>query len=850
MPVQLSLPIDEVLPEIRSQLQQHNNLVLQAPPGAGKTTRVPLALLDAGWLQNRSIIMLEPRRLAVRAAATRMADLLAEAVGQRVGYQIRFERKSSPQTRIEVVTEGILTRRLQTDPALENVGLVIFDEYHERSLQADLGLALCLDSQAALREDLRILVMSATLDEAAVAGLLGNAPVITSAGRSYPVEMHYLQRDPEPQTPIPLTVVRAIQTALNEQHGDMLVFLPGSGEIRRTQELLDQQLSEDTVSILPLYGDLAFADQQRALQADARQRRRIILATPIAETSLTIEGIRIVIDSGWTRIPRFDPVSGLSKLVTVRISADSAEQRSGRAGRLGAGVCYRLWIESTQRRLAAQRPPEIEQADLAPLALELAQWGVRDRQDLAWLTMPPVGALAQARELLIDLGALDEHYRITESGRKIAELPLHPRLAHMLLASVELGCVSLACDLAALLEERDILRGKTRDSDIVLRLESLQAFRANVKTVQMLDSNACQRVERAARQWRRRLRVKEDNTACHTDDVGLLLALAYPERIAKKRDNFSHRYQLANGRGARLREDDPLSNQDWLVAAQVDAGDRSSGAEGKIFLAAALNRQTLADQLSGRIRHEQNIDWDDEQAAVIALEEQRLGVLSLSSRTLSNPDPELIKRAMLNGIRRLGLDCLPWNDQLRQWQQRALSVRQWFPEEDWPDVSDTALLDTLEQWLAPYLTGISRRQHLAQLDLANILRHSLDWSRQTRLDELAPTHLQVPSGSRLRLSYRAGETPVLAVKLQEMFGLSDTPRIANGRIAVMLHLLSPAQRPVQITQDLKGFWQTTYAEVKKELKGRYPKHPWPDDPWSATPTRRTNRQTARQHSSP
>jgi ATP-dependent helicase HrpB len=845
MPTTPSLPIDSVLAEIRSCLQQHKNLVLQAPPGAGKTTRVPLALLDQPWLAGRSIVLLEPRRLAARAAAARMAAVLNEEIGATVGYRIRFEHKISRRTRIEVVTEGILTRRLQHDPALQDVGLVIFDEYHERSLHADLALALCLESQAALRDDLRVLVMSATLDGDAVAGLLGDAPIVTASGRSHPVEVHYLERDSqtEPALLTTRTITRVLADPGRQAFGDMLVFLPGAGDIRRTQELLRDALAGDDLLVVPLYGDLPFTEQQRALLADPRGRRKIVLATPIAETSLTIEGVGIVIDSGWMRLPCFDPRSGLSRLRTVRISADSAEQRAGRAGRLGPGICYRLWSEAAQRRLAPQRSAEIEQADLAPLALELAQWGVHDAGQLSWLTPPPAGALAQARALLVDLGALDEQHRISEAGRRLAELPLHPRLAHMIRAGGELGLSGLACDLAALLEERDILRAQRRSSDITLRLQALRRFRRHGReAARALDADpaGCARADRAARQWQRRLNSplnKENEKAFDDADVGLLLALAYPDRIAKRRADGMHRYQLANGRGARLSDDDTLPGQDWLVVAQIDAGD----SEGKIFLAAKLDRQALERLPGAHIRLRRRIEWDTEQEAVIALEQRCLGQLVIDSRPLNQPDPQRITQAMLDGIRRLGLDCLPWDDKLRQWQARVMSLRQWLAEDDWPDVGDATLLRTLDDWLGPYLNGIGRRGHLRRLDLAGILRSRLDWSRQKRLDELAPTHLQVPGGSRLRLRYTPGEPPLLAVKLQEMFGLTDTPRIAGGRIAVMLHLLSPAQRPVQITRDLAGFWHNTYPEVKKELKGRYPKHPWPDDPGSAVPTRHTTK---------
>lgn len=832
------LPIEPSLPAICGALRASPALVLQAPPGAGKTTRVPLALLEEPWLAGQTILLLEPRRLAARAAAARMADLLGESIGQTVGYRIRFDSRVSRQTRIEVLTEGILTRRLQRDPALEGVGLVIFDEFHERGLHADLALALCLDSQRGLREDLRVLVMSATLDGAAVARLLGDAPIIGSAGQAYPVARHYLPRDPDG---LDLAiVVRAVRDALDRDSGDILVFLPGSGEIRQVLRRLEAESARTDVLVVPLYGDLPDADQQRAIQPDPDGRRKIVLATPIAETSLTIEGVGIVIDSGWTRVPRFDPRAGLTRLETVRVSADAAEQRAGRAGRLGPGVCYRLWNEATQQRLRPHRNPEMLDADLAPLALELAQWGVADAATLAWLDPPPPGALAQARDLLTDLEALDEQGRITPTGHELAELPAHPRLAHLLRRGAALGLGDLAADLAALLEERDLLRGEHAfGGDVTARLDALQAFRRDGREGARrrgADPTACARADRAARRWRQLLRLAGDREAPpESTAVGLLLALAYPDRVARRRDGGGERYLLANGRGARLATGDPLLNRDWLVAAQLDAG----ASEGRIWLAAPVDPADLTRHLAARIRTVREVGWDERQAAVVARRERRLGALVIDGGPLTDADPEALRRAMLAGVRQLGLDSLPWTAELQDWRARIASLRHWFPEEDWPDLSEAWLAAHLDGWLGPWLDGVTRREHLQRLDLAVALRGLVDGRWRARLNELAPTHLLVPSGSRIRLQYRPGEPPVLAVKLQELFGLADTPRIADGRIPVTLHLLSPAQRPIQVTQDLRGFWERTYAEVKKELKGRYPKHPWPDDPWTAMPTRRT-----------
>lgn len=852
----MTLPIEEALPRLRKAMAAHPAVVLQAPPGAGKTTLVPLALLEETWLNGKRIVMLEPRRLAARAAAGRMSQLRNETVGETVGYRIRFESKTSTATRIEVLTEGILTRRLQNDPALEGVGLVIFDEFHERHLHADLALALCVDSQRGLRNDLKILVMSATLDGAAVSLLLGNAPIITSEGRSFPVEVKYLPRDPEGR--LPVTAAAAVQRALEEQAGDALVFLPGAGEIRRTQELLEGALG-NSVDVLPLYGDLPWESQQRAIQPNSG-RRRVVLATPIAETSLTIEGVRIIVDAGFARVPQFDPASGLSRLVTQRISRASAEQRAGRAGRAAPGACYRLWSESTQHGLIQQAIPEIRSADLAPLALELAVWGVTDAAKLSWLDPPPAPALAQARALLTELDALDDSGSLTETGKALAQLPLHPRLAHMLRLAQDMKRGPLACDIAALLSERDIFKGEAKRSvDLADRADALQLFRrAGRKGLPPgVDATACQRVEQAARQWRRLIHVRVDEAVqVDADDAGVLLALAYPDRIALQRSPNEPRYLLANGRGARLPEWELRLRQPLLVAAVTDASQVRTGAgtnrmagaavkdsEGLIQLAATLQFEALHKHFSAHIHTQDEVRWDDEQGAVLAQRTERFGALILDRKPALKADPEKVQAAMLDGVHRLGVEALPWNDEARAVQARVLSMRQWFPEENWPDLSDAALAESLRDWLAPYLDGITRRSHLVRLDMSAILKSRLEWKQAQQLDSDAPVQIEVPSGSHLKLDYTPGESPVLKVKLQEMFGLADTPRIARGRVPVTLHLLSPARRPIQVTQDLKGFWERTYPEVRKELKGRYPRHPWPDDPWNAVPTARVKRRT-------
>jgi ATP-dependent helicase HrpB len=858
----MPLPIDEVLPELRTALAVHPTAVLQAPPGAGKTTGVPLALLDEAWLDGRTILMLEPRRLAARAAAVRMASMLGETVGGRVGYRIRFESKVSGKTRIEVLTEGILTRRLQSDPELKNVGLVIFDEFHERHLHADLALALCLDSQRGLREDLKLLVMSATLDGGAVSKLLNEAPIVTSRGRSFPVDVHYLPRDPD--GPLPQTVCDAVLRALETHDGDVLVFLPGAWEIRRTQALLEIKLGS-SMDVLPLYGDLPWEAQDRAIQPST-VRRKIVLATPIAETSLTIEGVHIVVDSGYVRVPQFDPKSGLTRLTTVRISRASSEQRAGRAGRLAPGVCYRLWGENTQRGLIPQSIPEMRATDLAPLALELAAWGVREARALSWLDPPPDATFNQARELLTELDALDESGQITDAGRAMVRLPLHPRLSHMLYTAEKMGLGALACDIAALLSERDILAGESRRSaDFAHRLEALQAFRQHGRQgaqTHQADASACTKVNQAAQQFLRLLATPTPAKAEDIEQTGLLLALAYPDRVALARAPGDNRYLLASGRGARLHESEMRLRQSCIVAANVEAGDaqgRTTAApagkantarrmprvtgesEGLIYLAAPLETDTLRRHMSAHIQSGDVVRWDAQQQVVVARHEERFFALVLDSRASTAVDPEKLRAAMREGIRRLGIDALPWTSEARAWQARVLSLRHWLPDENWPDVSDAALLETLADWLGPYLDGITRREHLARLDLFAALKAHLDWEQGRRLDEGAPTHITVPSGSHLRLEYHPGESPVLAVKLQEMFGLADSPRVAWGKVPVTLHLLSPGKRPIQVTQDLRGFWERTYAEVKKELKGRYPKHPWPDDPWNAAPTARATK---------
>ncbi|MBI5558698.1 MAG: ATP-dependent helicase HrpB [Deltaproteobacteria bacterium] len=833
-----ALAIAPALPELRQALGA-GCAVLAAPPGSGKTTGAPLALLDEPWLAGRKILMLQPRRLAARGAAARMASLLGEQVGETVGFQIRFERRIDRATRIEVLTEGILTRRLQSDQELAEVGLVIFDEFHERSIHADLGLALCLDLRE-LREDLRLLVMSATLDTGPVAALLGNVPVITGHGRSFPVEIDYLDREPPGR--VAAVTGQGIRRVLAEKKGDILAFLPGSGEIREVREQLEQGKDAGTV-ILPLFGNLSQQDQDRAILPDPGGRRRVVLATSIAETSLTIEGIENVVDSGWSRLPRFQPASGLSRLETVRVSRAAARQRTGRAGRLGPGYCLRLWTRHLHHGLAPFHPPEICAADLAPLALELALWGAHDAHQLRWLDPPPEASYETARQLLISLGAVDAAGRITPTGRQLAALPLHPRLAHMLIKAAEMGQLALACDVAALVSERDIRSrgGGESTADLQERLRLLALYRrAGAAALQREggDAGGCRLVDTLSGQWRRML-TNNSQSGYDDDKTGLILAFAYPDRIAVRRPGQRERYQLAGGRGGYLPPNDPLSAFEYLAVAQLDAGQK----EGRIFLAAAVDLAELRASQPALCRLREDVDWDPRQQRVMALRRQYLGKLVVSEQPLARPDAEQVVQAMLTGIKQMGLDCLPWSSQARQIQARLRCLREWQPEEQWPLLDDAHLLADLN-WLAPYLTGITRREQLRQLDLAAIFRNMLDWRKQQELEHAAPERLQVPSGSRIRIDYHPGEAPVLAVRLQEMFGLEQTPTVCHGRVKIVLHLLSPAQRPIQVTSDLAGFWQRSYPEVKKELKGRYPKHSWPDDPLTALPTAKTKKRSS------
>ena len=832
----ISLPIDEVLPALRLALAERDETVLEAPPGAGKTTRVPLALLNEPWLAGQKILMLEPRRLAARAAAERLASELGEKVGETVGYRIRLDSKVGPNTRIEVVTEGILTRRLQHDPALEGVGLLIFDEFHERSLDADLALALSLSGRELFRDEqpLKILLMSATLEGERLASILDDAPILRSEGRMYPVAMRW-GRPFVPGEFIEPRVVQTVLDAINDESGSLLVFLPGQAEIRRVnQQLADALGSRSDILLCPLHGELDLAAQRAAIEPAPKGLRKVVLATNIAETSLTIDGVRVVIDAGLARVPRFDPGSGMTRLDTQRISRASATQRAGRAGRLEPGVCYRLWSEDQHAQLAAYGSAEILQADLAGLALQLARWGVTPEQ-LIWLDVPPSASYAQARQLLERLGALRGE-KLTPHGEAMAELPAHPRIAHLLIRGQDLGLADMACDVAALLGERDILRGAGADVHSRLALLSGESRAARG------GQGGVQRAKQLARQYRSNLRGKPTQPVADPDHprwLGALLALAYPDRVAQQRKPGGAEYRLANSRAALFSEVDGLMKQPWLVIA--DLGSRQGQREERIYLAAEFDPALLDGVLSEQVNVVDQLDWDEREGVLRAERQRKVGELVLSREPLTGLDEAARTQALVNLVRRKGLELLPWTPELRQWQARVALLReleiQAQGQSEWPDVSDTALVAGLEDWLAPYLGRVSRLSHFANLDLSSIVHNLLKWPLPQRLDELAPHHIKVPSGSSVRLDY-SEYPPILAVRLQELFGLADTPRIAGGRQVVKLHLLSPARRPVQVTQDLANFWRSTYAEVKKDLKGRYPKHYWPDDPLVAEATAR------------
>ena len=833
------LPIVSVIPKLQKTFSAHRNVVLSALPGAGKTTQVPLALLEEPWMHSQKIIMLEPRRLAARSAATYMASLLGQQVGQTVGYRTRMDTRVGSDTRLEIVTEGILTRLLQKDPSLVEYNLVIFDEYHERSLQADLSLALCFQMQEILRDDLRILIMSATLDCDAVSNLLGHAPIINCEGKVFPIDTHYIPASPNSK--LEPVIVNTIEQVVKNDSGNLLVFLPGAGEIRRVQKMLENANLGTHVIIAPLHGNLSQQAQDQAIQPTTTEYRKIVLATSIAETSLTIEGIRVVIDSGLMRVPRYDPRSGMTRLHTVKVSQDSADQRRGRAGRLAPGICYRLWSEIEQQHLLQRTSPEILGADLTSVALELAAWGISDPQTLTWLDTPPAGAFAQAQHLLKHLGAVDATHRITVHGKKMVGFPLHPRLAHMILRAQDLGNEVLAIEIAAILNERDFLKRSAteRNADLRLRVDRLHNPERS-KHTGSIDQAFFKRALKVLEQLKTRLHssMRRSHGQYQAETVGLLLSFAYPDRIAQCQNRQHGYYRLSNGTSASFIEIDPLSKEEYVVIAELDG----TKPHARIYLAAPVRREELEEHAPELFHDIEFVAWDERKLTVQARKQRRLGELVVEDAPLPTPSPELLTTTLLQGIRQTGIDCLPWTKELRNWQARIAYIRKIEGEDsDWPNVSNDHLLQILESWLAPFLSGMSRLSEVKRMKLHGPLKALLTWKQQQALEQQAPTHITVPTGSRIALDYCSQDIPILAVRLQEMFGQQDTPTIANGKGHVLLHLLSPARRPIQVTQDLASFWKNGYQEVKKELKGRYPKHYWPDDPLQAQPTRQVKR---------
>lgn len=808
-----SLPVSAVLEPLLAALQQAPQVLLLAPTGAGKSTWLPLQLLKQANLPGK-ILLLEPRRLAAKNVAFRLAQQLGETPGQTVGYRMRAESKTSAATRLEVVTEGILTRMVQADPELTGVSMVILDEFHERSLQADLALALLLDVQNALRDDLKILIMSATLDNLRLSSLLPDAPVIESAGRSFPVERQYLSLATHER--VDEGVARVLSRLMGENHGSMLLFLPGVSEITRVQNLLNGRLAED-VDLCPLYGALSLEQQQKAIQPSSAGRRKVVLATNIAETSLTIEGIRLVVDSGLERSAQFDPRSGLTRLVTQRISQASMTQRAGRAGRLEPGLCWHLFSKEQAERASAQAEAEILQSDLSSFWLELLQWGCQDPAQLQWLDKPPVAALSAAKNLLQQLGATDVQGKLTAAGQRMAQLGCEPRLAAMLIAAATQSpdALATAALLAAILEEPP--RGGLPDIDYWF--------------------------SRPQGNWQRRAKQLVQRTGAKSGepDASLapwLLARAFSDRIAQRRGEDG-RYLLANGLGASLPQDDGLTRAPWLVAPQLLQGNNSPDA--RILLAVSLDITQLPSRLPDVVKEQTAVEWDEEKGTLRAWRRWQIGRLVLKANPLAKPDDEELQQALIDWIRTQGLQALNWSVAAEQLRLRLLCAAKWLPEADWPAADDPALLDGLERWLQPSLQGVRSLKSLQQVDLHDALLRLLDWQQRQRLDSALPTHYTVPTGSRLPIRYHADQPPALSVRMQEMFGEQRSPQLAEGRVTVVLELLSPAQRPLQITADLAAFWQGSYREVQKEMKGRYPKHPWPDNPAEALPTRRTKK---------
>jgi ATP-dependent helicase HrpB len=811
------LPIDEALPRLTATLRERASAVLVAPPGAGKTTRVPLVLLDEPWVADRKILMLEPRRLAARAAAERMAKTLGERLGDTVGLRVRFGSYGSRRTRIEVVTEGVFTRLILDDPSLEGVAAVLFDEFHERSLDADLGLALALDAQHGLREDLRVLVMSATLDGARVAKLLGNAPVIESEGRAFPVQTQYLGRDP--RAPVERQVADAVARATRSERGSVLAFLPGAGEIRRTEAMLRERIHDPGITIVPLYGALDRDQQDAAISPAAPGARKVVLATSIAETSITIEGVRIVVDCGLARVPRYEPDVGVTRLDTVRVSRAAADQRRGRAGRTEPGLCLRLWDEPQTASLEPFAKPEILSADLSSFVLDLAQWGVTDPATLAFLDPPPKPALAEAQALLRRLAAIDADGRITAEGKRLRRLPLPPRLARMLVDASAQGAGQRAAELAALISERG-LGGD--DVDLAQRLDALRRDR----------SQRAREARAMAHRWAA-VAAEKSEAAAAVSGVGALVALAYPDRIAKHRGGGNGAFLLANGRGAQVDPASPLARAPFLAVAELTG----AATQARIVSAAALTEEELEGCFGGEIETREEVIFDASASALRARARRRLGALVLTESARPVTPSEESARLLADGIARLGLGRLPWSKPLAQWRDRVMFLHR-AEGGEWPDLSDQALKASAAEWLAPALTGKTALADFSAEEFSEALHARLPWPLRRRLDAEAPTHFDAPSGSRVPIDYQDPAGPKLAIRVQELFGLDRHPAIANGKAPLTIELLSPAHRPVQVTRDLPGFWRGSYAAVRSEMRGRYPRHPWPDDPLVAPATRR------------
>jgi ATP-dependent helicase HrpB len=811
------LPIDAVLDDLARTLAANNAAVLVAPPGAGKTTRVPLALLDAPWVGNKKIIVLEPRRIAARASAERMAQTLGERVGETVGYRVRFGSKVSRATRIEVVTEGIFSRQILDDPELSGVAAVLFDEFHERSLDADLGLALARDAQTGLREDLRILVMSATLDGARIAKLLGDAPVIASEGRAFPVETRYLGRKPDVQ--LERQMADAIATALRADPGSVLAFLPGAAEIRRTQNFLSERIHDAGIEIVPLFGALDAAVQDRAIAPAPKDQRKVVLATSIAETSLTIQGVRIVVDSGVARVPRYEPDIGLTRLETVRASRAAVDQRRGRAGRTEPGVCYRLWDEPQTASLMAYTQPEILSADLSSLVLDLAQWGVSDPATLSFLDSPPLPALNEAQNLLRELGALDGGGRITAEGKSLRALALPPRLARMIVDSQRLGAAKEAAEIAAILTERG-LGGDSVDLDA--RLDQFRRDR----------SQRAVSARQLAQRWASQVAATEG--APSSDDApstGVMLAFAFPDRVARNRGNGT--FVLANGRGAAVDQTSALARTPTIAVAELTG----TAANGRILLAAPIAQSDIELRFADQIESADEISFDRASMSLRGRRKKTLHAITLSETPLALTPSAETARVLADGLVAVGLDKLPWSKPLKQWRDRVMFLRK-AAGDSWPDLSDGALAAQRESWLVPALFDRTALKEFSPGDLSDALMAQLPWELRARLEREAPTHFEAPTGTMLPIDYDAEQGPTIAVRLQELFGLNTHPSIAKGAVPLVLELLSPAHRPVQVTRDLPGFWRGSYAAVRSDLRGRYPRHPWPEDPASAMPTRR------------